>query len=204
MADEARFRNVMTVMDFETSAPAYMKDAFEFQTYFPQWPANVNTATGDDGYFSSGYDTTPSLDPDQYIAPACTQSSSLFAQPRPMIKADEPTYPYFAGELVASPTVAEPVDEQYDENFAAFPIPMEGQNTQPTPSTTVQEQDQRSEPEVDDDDDEPLKSRPSRKNTKKESTPAGQAKGGNNPFGSKGTKTCGSCRKRKGKVRHLT
>jgi len=30
-------------------------------------------------------------------------------------------------------------------------------------------------------------------------TPAGQVKGGNNPFGSKGTRTCGSCRKRKGR-----
>jgi hypothetical protein len=196
----------MNVMEFEASAPTtFIKDAFDFPTYFT-WPGNANTTAVDDGYYSSGYDTTPSQEQEtqtQFLSPsAFTQSASpVYAQPP---KTDKQTYEYVAGQLDASPTVAEPVEGQYDveDNFGEFQIHMEGQNTQRTPSTVVQEMDQRSEPEVDDDDDKPLKSRHLRKNLK-DSTPPGEVKGGNNPYGSKGTKTCGSCRKRKGRVLHL-
>jgi hypothetical protein len=208
MADGARFRNGMTVVGFEASAPTFIKDTFDFPTYF-SWPGSANTTAIDDGYYSSGYDTTPPQDqPEpQFIAPSAfaQPAPSAFAQPPRTSKTNEQTYRYFAGRLDASSTVAEPADDQYevDENFGEFQLLMERPNTQPTPSTVVQDMDQRSESEVDDDDDdEPVKSRPSRKNSKKDSTPTGLPKGGNNPFGSKGTRTCGSCRKRKGKVLH--
>jgi hypothetical protein len=204
MADGTRFRNGMTAVEFEASVPTFIKDALDFHTLFPSW---TNTAAVDDGLYGGGYLTTSSQDQEpQFMATSvfAQPASSVYAQP-PSPPTTKPTYRYYAGQLDASPTVAELPSDEYDveENLSEFQIPMEGLNTQRTPSTVVQEGDQRSESEVVDDDDEPLKPRPSRKNSKKDSTPAGQVKGGNNPFGSKGTRTCGSCRKRKGKVPHL-
>jgi hypothetical protein len=209
MADGEGFR--ISVVDFDSSAPPFVKDTFDFPTYIP-WPSNTNTAAVEEGYYSSGYDTTPSADQEpRYIAPSAFENPPLtvFAQPPPSTKTNDPSYGYFAGRLDASSTVAEQSEGHFDaeENFGKFQILMEDANAQPTPSTVIQETDEKNEPDVgdddDNDDDEPQKSRPSRKTSKKDSTPTGQGKGGNNPFGSKGTRTCASCRKRKGKVLHL-
>jgi hypothetical protein len=203
MSDEPKFRNGMNAIGFEPPAPAFLKNTFDFTGYCPPWSATDENTTAIDDSSWCDYDTTPPHDAEQQFMPL-----SVFAPPPPTPKNDDPGYPFLAGRLddpfpVVPPPVEEPFEEPFEvKNFPKFQIFIEGPSTQATPSTVVQEPDQRSEPEVGHDE-EPLQTRPSRKNSKTDSTLIGQPGRGNNPFGSKGTRTCGSCRKRKGKVFHL-
>jgi hypothetical protein len=90
-----------------------------------------------------------------------------------------PSAPYHFGQFDVPYVyqVPDPIENQYkdEEGFGKLQICVEPANTHPTPRTVVQEIDQRGKP----------------------------SKGGNNPFGSKGTRACASCRKRKGRVIHL-
>jgi len=213
--NESRFRS-MGALQFEDIDVAFKIKTTVGNYSYSQWqPTDVI----DGQYRTMAYNTTPpqSVDstPSQFFPPAALTAQPP-SPPQPTINSDETNY-FFLPSFDSDCTI-QLTDENFeiDNQFVKHQVygmdvntPIVSQGDLPnllpepapgaTPSTMPQEVDRDTPNEVKL---EQGVERPRRssKTSKKSATPGVPPPKGNNPWGSKGTRTCAACRKRKGKV----
>ena len=195
--NELHFRPRMNAMEFEgINSVLDMKPTLDNYPY-PQWLGGGTDVI--DGYFEApAYDTTPPQSMDS-AASQFFPSGPLTAQPppppvQPSVNDDDSTY-IFTIEL---PREGYGTDDQFSKQQLYSMDISDLRPPEATPSTVPQVDHDPSD-EIDHEE-EVARPRPSRQNSKQMVTPGVTPQKGNNPFGSKGTRTCAQCRRRKGKV----
>ena len=219
--DESFYRGRMNAMQFEDVNPLLNMKTVISQYSYPQWQPTGDADGMDGPYRTPAYHATPpqSMDsaPSRYFVPPELTTQPPSPPSQPTVNGDEATYYNLFGTLDPDSTIPLPdeIEEQFDKHQfygmdSPAPIILHSDlpHTNPhlrdppreaTPSTVSQVIDHDPPNEVDRE--EGVKRpRRSSKVSKKKATPGVPPPKGNNPFGSKGTRSCSSCRKRKGKV----